>query len=253
MNILERKKLCKIPKIIHQTWKTNNLPDHWKSSQEAWKKYHSSWKYILWTDEMNEQFIAKEFPWFLETFLGFEHNIQRADAIRYAFLFFYGGCYSDCDMEPLNNLDDLFVNEGVYVLESANTKGIFTNAFMASTPGQQIWLEMLIEMTKPYQWFYFGKHLQVFYTTGPSAFTKIVNRYPLTVNLLPRNILNPCNICNINCISPNARMKILRGNSWHEGFDSTFYNFVLCNWKKLLFLIILTLIFYKCKKMILHK
>ena len=40
--------VCNIPKIIHQTWKDNNIPEKWKLSQTMWQKHHPDWQYILW-------------------------------------------------------------------------------------------------------------------------------------------------------------------------------------------------------------
>ena len=47
-----------IPKIIHQTWKTQEVPEHWKESQEEWQKLMDyGWEYMLWTDEDNRNLI----------------------------------------------------------------------------------------------------------------------------------------------------------------------------------------------------
>jgi mannosyltransferase OCH1-like enzyme len=51
----------------------------------------------LWTDKSAREFIASEYPWFLETFDGYQFPIQRADAIRYFVLAYYGGIYIDLD------------------------------------------------------------------------------------------------------------------------------------------------------------
>ncbi len=51
----------------------------------------------LWTDASSREFIAAEYPWFLDTFDGYDHNIQRADAIRYFVLAHFGGIYIDLD------------------------------------------------------------------------------------------------------------------------------------------------------------
>ena len=51
----------------------------------------------LWTDEKAREFIAKEYPWFLETFDNYPYPIQRADSIRYFVLSHYGGVYLDLD------------------------------------------------------------------------------------------------------------------------------------------------------------
>lgn len=57
-----------IPKIIHQTWKDNNIPEKWVISEIMWKKYHPDWKYILWTDKMIRDYIEIGYPEFLELF-----------------------------------------------------------------------------------------------------------------------------------------------------------------------------------------
>jgi mannosyltransferase OCH1-like enzyme len=51
----------------------------------------------LWTDKKSREFIAAEYPWFLETFDGYPYPIQRADAIRYFVLHHFGGIYIDLD------------------------------------------------------------------------------------------------------------------------------------------------------------
>ena len=45
-----------IPKIIHQTWKTKDLPQNYKKWSNSIKKMHPDWTYILWTDEMKSRF-----------------------------------------------------------------------------------------------------------------------------------------------------------------------------------------------------
>jgi mannosyltransferase OCH1-like enzyme len=52
----------------------------------------------LWTNEKSREFIAAEYPWFLETFDGYKYPIQRADSIRYFVLAYYGGIYIDLDV-----------------------------------------------------------------------------------------------------------------------------------------------------------
>ena len=57
-----------IPKIIHQTWKNKTVPEKWKKSQQSWIKHNPDWKYLLWTDKDNHEFIKKHYPWFLKTY-----------------------------------------------------------------------------------------------------------------------------------------------------------------------------------------
>ena len=54
---IHEKQLYEIPKIIHQTWKTNDIPDEWKDFQENIKTIFWDFEYKLWTDEDNRQLI----------------------------------------------------------------------------------------------------------------------------------------------------------------------------------------------------
>jgi hypothetical protein len=86
-----------IPKIIHQTYINESIPAHWKGPQQSCIDLHEDYEYKLWTDKLSREFIAAEYPWFLETFDGYNFPIQRADAIRYFVLAHYGGVYIDLD------------------------------------------------------------------------------------------------------------------------------------------------------------
>lgn len=114
-----------IPKIIHQTYKNESIPEVWVDAQRSCIDLHPDYEYIvslfssftsghvqptanwcvsqqLWTNEKARDFIAKEYPWFLDTFDGYKYPIQRADSIRYFVLAHYGGTYIDLDdVSPL--------------------------------------------------------------------------------------------------------------------------------------------------------
>lgn len=96
-----------IPKIIHQTYKNTSIPAVWAPAQQSCLDLHPDYEYRLWTDESAAQFIEKEYPWFLSTFLSYDHNIQRADSIRYFVLAHYGGVYIDLDDGCHRRLDPL--------------------------------------------------------------------------------------------------------------------------------------------------
>ncbi|KAG9811972.1 putative MIPC synthase subunit, partial [Aureobasidium melanogenum] len=80
-----------IPKIIHQTYINESIPEVWQEPQKSCIELHKDWEYKLWTDAASREFIAAEYPWFLETFDNYEFPIQRADSIRYFVLAHYGG------------------------------------------------------------------------------------------------------------------------------------------------------------------
>jgi inositol phosphorylceramide mannosyltransferase catalytic subunit len=96
-----------IPKIIHQTYINESIPVQWQPAQKSCLRLHPDYEYILWTDAKSRNFIREEYPWFLTTFDGYKHPIQRADAIRYFVLSHYGGVYIDLDDGCKRRLDPL--------------------------------------------------------------------------------------------------------------------------------------------------
>lgn len=49
-----------IPKIIHQTFKNETIPQVWKEAQQSCIELHKDYEYKLWTDELAREFIANE-------------------------------------------------------------------------------------------------------------------------------------------------------------------------------------------------
>jgi mannosyltransferase OCH1-like enzyme len=62
-----------IPKIIHQTWKTDEIPDKWTNAVQTCKSVNSDFKYILWTDETMNNFVKKYYPSFYKTYNSYKY------------------------------------------------------------------------------------------------------------------------------------------------------------------------------------
>ena len=131
-----------IPKIIHQTWKTAQVPAKWQAWQASWQRFHPEWRYMLWTDADNRRFIEEHYPDFIATYDAYSYNIQRADAIRYFILHHFGGLYVDLDIECLRPVDDLVLDKPFIIAyeprihaEQLGEARMVGNAFMASIPG----------------------------------------------------------------------------------------------------------------------
>ena len=80
-----------IPRIIHQTWKTDAIPDRFRAFQRSWSEKNPGWTYMLWSDRSLLDFVARTYPELLETFCGYETGVRRADAARYMLLHHFGG------------------------------------------------------------------------------------------------------------------------------------------------------------------
>jgi mannosyltransferase OCH1-like enzyme len=103
------------------------------------------WKYVLNSDEDNRNFVVQYFPDFLPTYDGFRYPIQRADVIRYMWLYIHGGLYMDLDVEIIRDLTPLFAVETEDTSSSTDclclvrspdcnpVSQTVTNAIMAST------------------------------------------------------------------------------------------------------------------------
>lgn len=215
-----------IPTIVMQTWKTETLPAVWQPSQDSILKYLPAWSYILMTDSANREFIATYFPDYLETFDRFPYPIQRADAIRYAWLYRFGGLYLDCDSELLESIDYLFAGPGeLYLLASSNTPTVLTNGLMASIPQHPIWLAMLAETRLAVGIMSLERHLHVMHSTGPVALSRVVKREAPNYVQLPTAKLNPLTMCETIANSPlpvGAAIRQLPGSSWVGGVGSVY-------------------------------
>jgi mannosyltransferase OCH1-like enzyme len=108
-----------IPKIIHQTWKSSNLPEKFQAYQKTWIMYHPQWEYRFYDDAACRAFVQREFPDLLVLYDGCPYPVQRADIFRYLVVASNGGIYADIDMECYKNMESLFAGrECVFGVET---------------------------------------------------------------------------------------------------------------------------------------
>ena len=235
-----------IPKLIMQTWKNTIVPEHWRFSQLSIKKKLPSWSYVLMTDSDNENFVLKHFPHLLNWFIELKYPIQRADVIRYMWLYVHGGVYIDLDIEVVESFEELFENQSMdtWLLKAPrNLANHYTNFFMASTPKNTFWLKVLEECAKPISKWIFLPHHIISYQTGLGALSRAAKTWKKPIALLPDTAMIPCDYCNPeNCSKPFFYFKFLRGQSWNN-LDTKIFNIVLCNYE-LFILIIIGLLVY---------
>jgi hypothetical protein len=48
-----------MPRIIHQTWKTEAIPPQWQAAQRSWRDAHPEWEYRFWTDEDLDRLVRE--------------------------------------------------------------------------------------------------------------------------------------------------------------------------------------------------
>jgi len=227
-----------IPQIIMQTWKTTRLPKKWQKSPLSLQKLNPKWKYYLMTDKDNRIFVQKHFPKYLHMYDCMSYNIQRADIIRYMWLYIHGGVYIDLDYLALQPFDSIFRNRryhaDLFFINSTNYDSYITNSFMASMPKCSFWLELLNEIYTRFQqgsllWTS-TKHIEVMMISGPQVLdyvAKNVTRIPYII--LPKQLINPYSTIeatkDLHKTTTNHVLYPLEGQSW-TNTDSQIINFV---------------------------
>lgn len=198
-----------IPKIIHQTYKTEDIPEHWKEGRQKCLDLHPDYKYILWTDEMAYEFIKEEYPWFLDTFENYKYPIERADAIRYFILSHYGGVYIDLDDGCERKLDPLLAFPAF--LRKTSPLGV-SNDVMGSVPRHPFFLKALKSL-KHYDKYWLIPYMTIMGSTGPlflSVIWKQYKRWGIPKNGTVR-ILQPAYYK----MHSYSFFSITKGSSWH--------------------------------------
>ena len=191
-----------IPHLIHQTWKTNEIPSRFIYLRNTWLKHHPGWQYRLWTDAESRAFLAENYPAFLPVFDSYQAPICRADAIRYFLLKHFGGLYVDLDFECFQPFDDILTSERVilglepeaHVREHAKLhqglSQIVCNALMASPPGHPFWDHVVQGMVAA------QREPGPLDATGPFLLTRAVQSWQGSsrVDVIPAQVFYPADV-----------------------------------------------------------
>jgi mannosyltransferase OCH1-like enzyme len=99
----------KIPKIIIQTWKSEDIPDKYIKDILSLKKYNPDFEFKFFTDKDIVNFLSKNYPEYYTIYKKLPLKIQKIDYFRYVAIYHFGGFYFDLDilgLQPLNDLCD---------------------------------------------------------------------------------------------------------------------------------------------------
>ncbi|KAH6915347.1 MIPC synthase [Coprinopsis sp. MPI-PUGE-AT-0042] len=223
----------RIPRIIHQTWKTDVLPPRWQPISQACRDMMPDYEYKLWSDESARQFIAEHYPWFLDTYDNYPYTIQRADVIRYFVLHHFGGVYVDLDIGCQRPMDPLL--QFSVILPKTIPVGI-SNDLIFGEKGHPFFLQTINNLvTFDHSWVL--NYPTVMFSTGPmflsAQFGIYTSSHPTSalkeVRVLPKSLYGK------NALpeeAPNSFFSHFYGSSWHAD-DAAFIGF-LGTWGKVL-------------------
>eukprot|EP00434_Breviolum_minutum_P039918 symbB.v1.2.035460.t1/scaffold4779.1/size34930/1 len=149
-----------IPQILHQTWKTDQIPKKYREEMSSWRRLHPHWHFEFWDDARSADLMWDVFPQHAPAFEEMS-GIKRADISRIVALYAYGGVYADIDVEATKCFDPLLRaahnarmavllgEENIVhtvLLEKRLSGRLVSNAVMASAPQHPFWLEVLREI-----------------------------------------------------------------------------------------------------------
>lgn len=203
-----------IPKIIHQTWKTqDSIPQQVRPYVDSVKRFHPSpdFQYMFYSDKEVDSFVKTFAPeghyriWKQE----FLENIERFDYFRYLVLYILGGIYLDLDVECLRSLAPLIESEAYkhhiilgYECPEHNfqhgrrkTELFLGNAVLISPPNQPFWKDLLNFIINRYH--DQGSRFKLLQSgpvnrTGPMALTRFWESSIARRDQYPVTILSPC-------------------------------------------------------------
>ena len=165
----------KLPRTLHQTWKSRIVPKRFRRWATSWRNNHRAWNFRMWSDEDNRELVETSFPELLSFYDSLRHTILRVDLIRYMILYTHGGIYADLDVESLKSLDPLLEDRHMRVLlgTESETRNTIDISVMGSVPKHPIWLKMIRAAVIADGVSYVNDVLQI---TGNRLFTQVVHR-----------------------------------------------------------------------------
>ena len=165
----------RIPRRIHQTWRSKEIPFHWNTSfYSVITQNLNDFEHYLWTDDEVHTFVREKEPDFYEkTFLQYQYDIQRADAFRYVVLFHLGGIYIDMDIGCIRPFKDLVItmealdpNISHLAAFPLSTGYGLEIEFMISTAGHPLF-QQLISHLSFFHHYYLLHYYTILISTGP--------------------------------------------------------------------------------------
>jgi len=130
-----------IPKIIHQTYKSTELPPVYRQCQESVLALHPDFEYRFYTDEEMDRVVREEAPEYYEAFSALPRMIMKIDMFRYFLMYLHGGLYVDMDYMMVRRFD-LLEKEVVLPCSREGVRGEVVrigNCIFASRAGHPFW------------------------------------------------------------------------------------------------------------------
>ena len=197
-----------IPKLIHQTYKTRDVPDAARPMMATWADMNPGWEVRFWDDAACLEMVRVAFPEYALAYESLPKNVERSDFFRYLVVLRFGGVYSDIDatcVQPLDSWirgsDSLVVgwegefgtDEMAYSRHFVRRRQVLNWAF-AGAKGHPALREVCDQIASRFQTtFSNNANRDTLERTGPGVFTDAVLRHwwrhSAGRNAVPREVL----------------------------------------------------------------
>ena len=256
------------PLIIHQIWLqgVDKIPEKYNTNINLLKKFHPSWKYIIWDENLIKKELSKNLKW-LKTYNNLQLLHQKVDYARYVILYVYGGVYIDMDVVTIKALDSLYEKYPKYdvILSKLNSnmiesyltcgyKECINNGIIISVPNAPFILQLVDGVENNYSCKSNETNIScINRTTGPKYVTELYNSKDTDKNkikVLHFSYLEPCfaDYCDV---KPNTYMVHTHDISWFPKwlkFIVSIYAIIRHHIYAILGIILLIIVIYFIKK-----
>ena len=162
-----------IPKVIYQTFKTDQLPFLAKWHIQKMRERNPEYDYQFYSDERISDFFSKEFgPEISALYHRINIGAAKADFFRYAVLYKYGGIYLDIDSLSTGSFDHFILPDDSAIISLESHKEFYVQWALVFESGHPILkrtLEIVIENLTQNKF-----PNDVHQMTGPAAYSRAV-------------------------------------------------------------------------------
>ena len=167
--------MVEIPKKIHQTWYTKNVPYLIKRNINYMKNLNPEFEYFFYDDEDILDYIKKNYDdRILRAYKKLKIGASKADYFRYLVLYKEGGIYLDLDALIIKNLNNLIKDKSALISREGKSKVGFLQWLLMFSKGHPLLKKIIDDITEN---IFEEKHSNILLVTGPAAFTKSINNY----------------------------------------------------------------------------
>ncbi len=221
------------PRIVHQTWKTRELPAFIDRCVSSMREQHPDWDHRFYEDDDMESVITECGEISMDDFRKIPTGIERADVFRCAVLYCKGGVYCDVDMEAIQPLDRMIlraIDEGYFSgaeellmttdhpvhCERMFGYDVLMNNFLLAKPGAGFLGSYLSEVAASAREGGLGG--DPVHTTGPARVTRIVHSQggasACRIGIVPSRWINPLPDMTLNYPEIREYDEMIRTGTW---------------------------------------